>query len=92
MSESVGHDVRKLAALFNERRSQVADRIIDPGTKAEQCNADGAAGPAFIKCGALVRNSVIAISRHSNVERCNDLDSSGYRVGVPRFGETGGTG
>jgi len=39
MSESVGHDVRKLAALFNERRSQVASRIIDPGTKAEQCDS-----------------------------------------------------
>jgi hypothetical protein len=48
MSESVGHDVRKLAALFNERRSQVADRIVDPGTKAEQCNAGGAADPNVI--------------------------------------------
>ena len=43
MSDSVGHDVRKLAAMFNERRSQVAERIIDPGTKAEQCDAHGAA-------------------------------------------------
>ena len=41
MSEAAGHDVRKLAALFNERRTQVADRIIDPGTKAEQCNVRG---------------------------------------------------
>ena len=39
MSESVGHEVRKLAALFNQRRSEVAGRIIDPGTKAEQCAA-----------------------------------------------------
>ncbi len=46
MSEAVGHDIRKLAALFNERRADVADRIIDPGTKAEQCDAHGAAdGP-----------------------------------------------
>lgn len=35
MSNAVGHDARKLAARFNERRDQVADRIIDPGTKAE---------------------------------------------------------
>ena len=37
MSEAAGHDMRKLAAMFNARRSEVADRIIDPGTKAEQC-------------------------------------------------------
>lgn len=48
MSESVGHDIRKLAALFNERRIQVADRIIDPGTKAEQCNVGGVADPDVI--------------------------------------------
>ena len=46
MSDAVGHDVRKLAATFNERRSQVADRIIDPGTKAEQCDPRGAADHA----------------------------------------------
>jgi len=39
MSEAAGHDARKLAAMFNERRAEVADRIIDPGTKAEQCDA-----------------------------------------------------
>ena len=39
MSEAAGHDVRKLAAIFNARRAEVADRIIDPGTKAEQCDA-----------------------------------------------------
>ena len=39
MSEVAGHDVRKLAALYNERREQVAERIIDPGAKAEQCDA-----------------------------------------------------
>ncbi len=42
MSDVAGHDVRELAAMFNERRSQVADRIIDPGTKAEQCDVRGA--------------------------------------------------
>ena len=39
MSQAVGHDVRKLAAMINMRRAEVADRIIDPGTKAEQCDA-----------------------------------------------------
>lgn len=39
MSEAAGHDVRKLAAMFNARRAEVADRIIDPGTKVEQCDA-----------------------------------------------------
>ena len=44
MSEAAQHDVRKLAAMFNARRTESADRIIDPGTKAEQCDAHGAAG------------------------------------------------
>jgi len=44
MSEAAGHDIRKLAAMFNARRAEVADRIIDPGTKAEQCDTDAAAG------------------------------------------------
>jgi hypothetical protein len=39
MSRAFGHDVRKLAAMFNRRRAEVADRIIDPGTKAEQTDA-----------------------------------------------------
>ncbi len=43
MSIAAGHDVRKLAAMFNDRRVQVADRIIDPGTKAEQNDAPEAA-------------------------------------------------
>ncbi len=43
MSQSTGHNVRQLAAMFNKRRAEVADRIIDPGTKAEQCDAHGAA-------------------------------------------------
>ena len=55
MSDAAGHDVRKLAAMFNEHRTQVADRVIDPGTKAEQCDAteppkkrsgDGKSSPA----------------------------------------------
>ena len=40
MSEAAGHDARKLAAMFNAHRAAVAGRIIDPGTKAEQCDAD----------------------------------------------------
>ncbi len=43
MSEAAGHDVRKLAAMYNARRAEVAERIIDPGTTAEQCDAHGAA-------------------------------------------------
>ena len=39
MSEAAGHDIRKLIAAINERRDSVASRIIDPGTKAEQCDA-----------------------------------------------------
>ena len=46
MSAAVGHDIRKLIAKINERRSEVAHRIIDPGTKAEQCDARGAANNA----------------------------------------------
>ena len=39
MSEAAAHDVRRLIAAINERRPQVAARIIDPGTEAEQCDA-----------------------------------------------------
>lgn len=46
MSEAAEHDVRKLAAMFNARRAQVVERIIDPGTKAEQCGALEAADNA----------------------------------------------
>ncbi len=46
MSVAAGHDIRKLAAMLNERRVEVADRIIDPGTEAEQCDAHGAAESA----------------------------------------------
>jgi hypothetical protein len=38
MSLAAGHDIRKLIAKINERRSEVAHRIVDPGTKAEQCD------------------------------------------------------
>lgn len=46
MSASVGHDIRKLIAMINERRPDVVHRIIDPGTKAEQCDAHGVANDA----------------------------------------------
>ena len=39
MSAESGHDVRRLIAVINQRRPQSASRIIDPGTKSEQCNA-----------------------------------------------------
>ena len=39
MSSAAGHDVRKLAEMFNDSRARVADRIIDPGTKTEQTDA-----------------------------------------------------
>ena len=46
MSAAAGHDVRKLIATINERRSSVVSRIIDPGTKAEQCDDRGATDQA----------------------------------------------
>ncbi len=49
MSAAVGHDIQKLAALINGRRTEVADRIIDPGTRAEQCDPHGAAEQAVSK-------------------------------------------
>ena len=39
MSEAAEHDIRKLIATINERHDSIASRIIDPGTKAEQCDA-----------------------------------------------------
>jgi hypothetical protein len=39
MSQAVDHDVRRLIAAINERRPRSVERIIDPGTKAEQCDA-----------------------------------------------------
>jgi len=39
MSEAAGHDVRRLIAAINERRTEAAARIIDPGTEAEQSDA-----------------------------------------------------
>ena len=39
MSQQAGHDIRRLIASINERRGDVGARIIDPGTKAEQCDA-----------------------------------------------------
>ncbi|MFO7905704.1 MAG: hypothetical protein ACQESR_07245 [Planctomycetota bacterium] len=37
MSDAAGHHVRKLAAMFNERRTQVVDRIVDPGSRKQTC-------------------------------------------------------
>jgi len=43
MSAAAGHDIRKLIAMINEHRSEVVHRIINPVTKAEQCDAPGPA-------------------------------------------------
>ena len=39
MSQAAGHDIRKLIAMINAGRTEVASRIIDPGTQAEQTDA-----------------------------------------------------
>ena len=46
MSEAADHDVRKLIAMINKRRAEVVSRIIDPGTQAEQCDANADADHA----------------------------------------------
>lgn len=43
MSERAGHDIRALIASINSRWPSDAARAIDPGTKAEQCEGQGAA-------------------------------------------------
>ncbi len=47
MSREAGHDPRRLIAKINELRERYADRIVDLGTKAEQCDAHGAADSAI---------------------------------------------
>ncbi len=39
MSQQAEHDTRRLITSINQRWSEVEARIIDPGTKAEQCDA-----------------------------------------------------
>ena len=39
MSKEAGHDVRRLIAMINERRSRSTGPLIDPGTAAERCDA-----------------------------------------------------
>jgi len=46
MSARAGHDIRTLIASINARWPDEAARAIDPGTKAEQCDAHGAADSA----------------------------------------------
>lgn len=43
MSERAGHDIRTLIASINSQWPNDAVRVIDPGTKAEQCAARGTA-------------------------------------------------
>jgi hypothetical protein len=49
MSKRAGHDIRTLIASINGHWPNDADRIIDPGTNAEQCAAPGATEPAVSK-------------------------------------------
>ena len=46
MSARAGHDIRRLIASINNRWPHEALLAIDPGTKAEQCDAHGAADHA----------------------------------------------
>jgi len=46
MSARAGHDIRRLIASINSRWPDEASRAVDPGTKAEQCDAHGAADSA----------------------------------------------
>jgi len=46
MSARAGHDIRRLIAAINDRWPHEVSRSIDPGTKAEQCDAHGAADHA----------------------------------------------
>jgi len=92
MSAAVGHDIRKLIAMINERRSEVAHRIIDPGTKAEQCDARGAADHAVSNGGPqrpLAIESSLRASHLTNAAAVirqpqeKDLKYSGaYRYGT----------
>lgn len=41
MSARAGHDIRTLIASINRRWPDEASHTIDPGTKAEQCDAHG---------------------------------------------------
>ena len=49
MSKRAGHDIRKLIASINGRWPDEASAAIDPGTKAEQCDALGTANNAVSK-------------------------------------------
>jgi len=46
MSARAGHDIRTLIASINSRWPDEASHAIAPGTKAEQCDAHGAADRA----------------------------------------------
>ena len=41
MSETAGHDIRKLAAMINANRAQVAERIVNPGAQDEVSDSQG---------------------------------------------------
>jgi hypothetical protein len=49
MSDAAGHDLRKLASIYNEGRSAAAARIVDPGTAAERTGFSSAQGAECVK-------------------------------------------
>ena len=55
MSDAVGHDVRALVAAINKDRSLVAERIIDPGTEAEQCDVHETADSNLLQQQSLIQ-------------------------------------
>lgn len=52
MSARAGHDIRTLIASINRRWPHEASRTIDPGTTAEQCDAQGGGNDAVSDRGA----------------------------------------
>jgi hypothetical protein len=53
MSAAAGHDVRRLIATINQRRPNVAARMIDPGTESERCDAPGSSETLTDKVKAI---------------------------------------
>lgn len=47
MSKQAGHNIRTLIASINQQWPDEASRAIDPGTKAEKCDAHGTVDSAF---------------------------------------------
>jgi predicted transposase YbfD/YdcC len=52
MSARVGHDIRALIASINTQWPDEASHAVDPGTKAEQCDAHGVSDNAVSNGGS----------------------------------------